>query len=64
MGFETRGQLDKAFIDLEVRGMPVEELPTTLGRPNFRVLMRRKGTAGVSRPVAVPPGTEDTKVKK
>lgn len=64
MGFETRGQLDEAFIDLDVRGLPVEQLPATLARPNFGVLMRRNVTTGVSRPVAVLLGTEATKVKK
>jgi len=64
MGFETRGQLDEAFIDLDVRGLPVEQLPATLARPNFGVLMRRNLTSGVSRPVAVLLGTEATKVKK
>ena len=64
MGFETRGQLDEAFIDLDVRGLPVDQLPATLARPNFGVLMRRNLTSGVSRPVAVLLGTEATKVKK
>lgn len=64
MGFETRGQLDEALIDLDVRGLPVEQLPATLARPNFGVLMRRYLTAGVSRPVAVLLGPEATRVKK
>ena len=64
MGFETRGQLDEAFVDLDVRSLPVEQLPATVARPNFGVLMRRNLTAGVSRPVAVLLGTEATKVKK
>jgi hypothetical protein len=64
MGFETRGQLDQAFIDLDVRGLPVEQLPAAVARPNFGVLMRRNVTAGVSRPVAVLLGAEATRVKK
>ncbi len=64
MGFETRGQLDEAFIDLDVRGLPVEQLPAVVARPNFGVLMRRNVTTGVSRPVAVLLGTEATRVRK
>lgn len=64
MGFETRGQLDEAVVDLDVRGLPVDQLPAAVARPNFGVLMRRNVTAGVSRPVAVLLGTEATKVKK
>jgi hypothetical protein len=64
LGFETRGQLDQDFIDLDVRGLSVDQLPATLARPNFGVLMRRNLTAGETRPVAVLLGTEATKVKK
>jgi len=64
LGFETRGQLDEAFIDLDVRGLPFEQLPATVARPNFGVLMRRNMSANVSRPVAVLLGTEATKVRK
>lgn len=64
MGFETRGQLDEAFIDLDVRGLPVDQLPATLARPNFGVLMRRNVTTGASRPVAVLLGAEATRVRK
>ena len=64
MGFETRGQLDEAFIDLDVRGLPVDQLPATMARPNFAVLMRRNLTAASTRPVAVLLGSEATRVKK
>ena len=64
IGFETRGQLDQEFIDVDVRGLPVDQLPATLARPNFGVLMRKNLAAGESRPVAVLLGTEATKVKK
>ncbi len=50
--------------NLDVRGLPVEQLPATVARPNFGVLMRRNLTTGVSRPVAVLLGTEATKVKQ
>jgi hypothetical protein len=64
MGFETRGRLDESFIDLDVRNLPVDQLPATVARPNFGVLMRRNLTAGESRPVAVLLGTDATRVRK
>lgn len=64
MGFETRGPIDQEFIDLDVRGLPVDQLPAVVARPGFAVLMRRNLTAGAVRPVAVLLGSEAGKAGK
>jgi hypothetical protein len=61
LGFETRGQLDEAFVDLDIRATPVDQLPGVIARPNFGVLMRRNLAAGVNRAVAVLLGTDATR---
>jgi hypothetical protein len=64
LGFETRGQLDEAFMDLDIRATPVDQLPAVIARPGFAVLMRKNLTAGSKRGVAMLLGTEATFVKR
>ncbi len=64
LGFETRGDLDPSLIDLDIRSMPMDQLPAALARPGFAVLMRRNLTAGTTRPVAVLLGAEASRVTK
>ena len=64
LGFETRGELDQALIDLDVRGLPVEQIPAMVARPGVALLMRRNLTTGGIRPVAMLLGSEATRLKK
>jgi len=64
LGFETRGELDQALIDLDVRGLPVEQIPAVVARPGIALLMRRNVTTGGNRPVAMLLGSEATRLKK
>ncbi len=64
LGFETRGALDQALIDLDVRGLPVEQIPAVVARPGIALLMRRNVTTGGNRPVAMLLGSEATRLKK
>ncbi|MEO8360849.1 MAG: hypothetical protein ABI672_12530 [Vicinamibacteria bacterium] len=64
MGFETRGDLDQSIIDVDVRSMPIEQLPAALARSGFALLMRRNLATGGTRGVAVLLGSEASKVKK
>lgn len=64
LGFETRGELDQALIDLDVRGLPVEQIPAVVARPGVALLMRRNLTTGGTRPVAMLLGSEATRFKK
>lgn len=64
LGFETRGELDQALIDLDVRGLPVEQIPAAVARPGVALLMRRNLTTGGTRPVAMLLGSEATRFKK
>lgn len=64
LGFETRGELDQALIDLDVRGLPVEQIPAVVARPGVALLMRRNVTTGGTRPVAMLLGSEATRFKK
>ena len=63
LGFETRGELDDAIIDLDVRDMPVEQIPAAVGRPGVGLLMRRNLTTGGVRAVAVLLGSKATRIK-
>lgn len=64
LGFETRGELDQTLIDLDVRGLPVEQIPAVVARPGVALLMRRNLTTGGTRPVAMLLGSEATRFKK
>ena len=64
LGFETRGELDQALIDLDVRDLPVEQVPAVVARPGVALLMRRNLTTGGTRPVAMLLGSEATRFKK
>ncbi len=64
LGFETRGELDQALIDLDVRGLPVEQIPAVVARPGVALLMRRNLTTGGTRPVAMLLGSEATRFKR
>ena len=64
LGFETRGELDDTLIDLDVRDLPVEQIPAAVARPGVALLMRRNLTTGGTRPVAMLLGSEATRFKK
>lgn len=64
LGFETRGELDHALIDLDVRDLPVEQIPAAVARPGVALLMRRNLTTGGTRPVAMLLGSEATRFRK
>ena len=63
LGFETRGALDEALIDLDIRDTPIDQLPGVIARPGFGVLMRRNLTSGGRRAVAVLLGAQATRVR-
>ena len=62
LGFETRGELDTTLIDLDVRDIPVDQIPAAVARPGVALLMRRNLTSGSTRPVAMLLGSEASKV--
>ncbi|MEO6401237.1 MAG: hypothetical protein ABIP62_04405, partial [Vicinamibacteria bacterium] len=64
MGFETRGDLDPSMIDIDVRSMPIEQLPVAFARPDFALLMRRNLATGGTRGVAVLLGSDASRLKR